>query len=105
MTDKNDFQLVPMSTKRRDFYFKIIDNVHNFHPITWRLHYLESHFPQEKLDTALGWLTHNGIVGTKFVTWFNEECSKSDLEMIRLLLSIVDNLQQGRIIAGKDFRL
>ncbi len=98
--------LVPgeMTTRRRELYFRIIDSYADIHPITHRLHFLDNHFPPEKLDKALAWLISNDTTGRKFVSWFTVECKGSDLEMHRLLLSAVDNQKLRPVIAGRDFR-
>ena len=91
--------------KRRDYYFRIIDNQANIHAITMRLFYLDSHFPISKLDTALLWLINNNLTGKKFVDWFENICKASDLELHRLLLGIVNNMPITKVIAGRNFRI
>lgn len=92
---------------RKQIYFRIIDNVsaQNLHPITLRLHFLEEHFPPNKLDEALIWLVKNNVTGLRFINWFNHQCKSSDLEMHARLIAIVDNNRIiERPIAGKTFK-
>ncbi len=93
-----------MTNRRRELYFRVIDNYPNVHAITFRLHFLDNHFPPNKLDRALAWLVLNGISGTKFLDWFKVECKSSDLEMHRLLVSVVDNADLKPVIAGRNFK-
>lgn len=93
-----------MSEKRRELYFKIIDHARDIHPITLRLHFLDNHFPLEKLDLALGWLVQHNYTGRSFLLWFEHVCKNSDLEMHRILLSIVEKAGLTHIVAGKNFR-
>lgn len=98
---------------RRELYLQILNgepakfagNISNIHfsIITTKLHFLENHFPPKHLNKALIWLINNGIVGKKFSKWFNETC-KTELEMHRLLLSIVENDVLKPIIAGQNFK-
>jgi len=95
-----------ISPVRRESYFRIINNEADFHPITYRLHYLNMHFPDSKLDLALSWLVKNNVVGQVFLNWFKVQCSNSDLEMHSRLLTIVDNSKGFLpIVAGKNFKL
>lgn len=94
-----------MDNRTRDLLLKIVDNHPDIHPVALRLHFLFDHFPPDKLNTALMWLINNRYTGFSFVSWFKSECKNSDLEMHRLLLSIVDNLQLGRVVAGKNFKI
>lgn len=94
-----------ISPRRRELYFRIIDTYPDIHPITYRLHFLNDHFPPNKLDRALTWLISNQTTGAKFVSWFKVECKNSDLEMHRLLLSAVDNDALKPVVAGRNFKL
>jgi hypothetical protein len=100
--DQNPWAQMP--DHRRELYFRVIDHWPDIHPITLRLHFLDNHFPLTKIDAALKWLVSNNLIGKRFVLWFQQACSNSDLEMHRILLSIVDNLDQVKIVAGKNFR-
>ena len=91
--------------RRRELYFSIIDNHTDIHPITYRLYFLENHFPPHLLDTALKWLVSNDLKGKKFLRWFKEECGASDLEMHHRLLRRVNNEIPLAIIAGKNFKI
>jgi hypothetical protein len=90
---------------RREIYFRIINGEQDFHPITLRLHFLNDHFPIDKLDRALKWLIAHNIVGKLFVNWFRMQCHNSDLEMHSRLLRVVDNMPLAPIIAGKNFKV
>lgn len=94
----------PMPARRRELYFRVIDTYQDIHAITHRLHFLDNHFPPNKLDQALAWLVLNGTVGAKFIRWFKEECKSSDLEMHRMLLSVIDNVALQPVIAGRNFK-
>lgn len=91
--------------RRRELMFRIIDNRKDHEPITYRLCYLQEHFPPHKLDLALQWLVSNNFVGLRFLMWFDYECRVSDLQMIEKLLRIVDNAPVGPLIAGKNFKI
>lgn len=104
MSTFDKFETVPMTARRRDLYLRIVDNRSDVHPITLRLHFLENHFPYEKLDGALFWLVRNNYVGSKFIMWFRTECHSSDLEMHAKLLQIVNNEALAPVVAGKNFR-
>ena len=90
---------------RRDMFFRIINGEKDFHPIALRLHFLNDHFPDQKLDRALKWLVTNRIVGRAFNEWYKLQCSGSDLEMHARLLVVADNAAIVPIIAGKNFRV
>lgn len=92
------------SPRRRELFLRVVNGVIE-HQLTYRLSFLNEHFPTEKLDAALEWLIANGHVGRGFVQWFKVECKASDLEMLRLLTSVVDNAKLGAVIAGKEFRV
>jgi hypothetical protein len=100
-----DLNPYPMSPYRRELFLRVLNDEQDLHPITMRFHYLSDHFPDQKLDIALKWLVSNNLVGRRFVAWFKAVCSGSDLEMARVLLSVVDNTAVGRLIAGKNFKL
>lgn len=99
---KIDFEEIP--PHRRELYLRILNDLTDFHPVTRRLHYLNDHFPLPKLDLALKWLIDSGFIGKVFMGWFKTVCQSSDLEMARILNSVVDNAFAGRLIAGKNFR-
>ena len=101
-SEPSSFKNIP--EHRRELYFRVINDLEDFHPITLRLFFLDDHFPLHKLDSALQWLIANGFVGKQFMGWFKTVCQSSDLEMHRLLLAIVDNLQLAPIIIGRNFR-
>lgn len=90
--------------QRRELYLRIWDNYPKFHLITWRLHFIDGHFPPDKIDRALKWLIANRHTGAAFVRWFSIECKNSDLEMHRKLLEVVNNQGLERVIAGKNFK-
>lgn len=94
-----------MTPRRRELYLKILDNWPEVHEITVRLYFLDDHFPPDKLEKALKWLISNNLTGRRFVSWFNHVCSKSDLELHRNLLAVVDNSDQTPLIAGRNFKL
>lgn len=96
--------LYNIPAQRRTLYFKVIDGYSKLHLIAQRLHFLEDHFPPDKIDTALKWLVSNRLVHAKFVEWFKIECHNSDLEMHRKLLQVVDNAPLGKVIAGRNFK-
>ena len=93
-----------LGPRRRELFFRIIDNYSDLHAITWRLHFLNSHFPPHQLDVALGWLVSNNVTGRNFVSWFKVQCQNSDLEMQRKLLEVVSNSGLVPIVVGKNFR-
>ncbi len=100
----NDYPAIPQ--KRREQYFKIINDHPNFSVITMQLYYLDDHMPPHQLDVALNWLIDNRIVGKLFVDWFHNVCAGSSLEMIRILLVVVNNSKENvRLIAGKNFKI
>lgn len=94
----------PMTPKRRELLLRVVAGFPDFEKITTRLFFLDDHFPPHKLDQALTWLIAHRCIGSGFVQWFKEECKSSDLEMHRLLLSIVDNIASPAIIAGRNFK-
>lgn len=100
---QNPFDDIP--PHRRELYFRIINGEPDFHPITLRLHFLNDHFPVDKLDRALKWLVKNNVVGKIFLNWVRTQCNNSDLEMHSKLLAVVDNSQMLPLIAGKNFKL
>jgi hypothetical protein len=100
--NQNPWQDLP--ELRRELYLSVIDSYHDLHEIALRLHFLDNHFPLEKLDIALKWLVVNKITGGEFVAWFKYSCKGSDLEMHRLLLAIIDHLKLAPIISGRNFR-
>ncbi len=76
------------------------------HPVTSPLFYLDTHFPREKLDSALIWLIKNGLVGERFVALIHEQCAGSNLELLRYLLQKVEKTADLRpLVAHKDVRL
>jgi hypothetical protein len=97
-------QFVDIPAKRREMYFKIIDNYPNFHLITLRLYFLDSHFPPLKLDSALRWLLNARLTGYNFIGWWTNVCKGSDLEMHRILLAILDKMPIASVIAGRNFK-
>jgi hypothetical protein len=101
--DQKLFASIPPA--RREMYLRIVGNVTDVHPITHRLHFLDTHFPPNKLDKALSWLCKNNVTGDYFVKWFRQYCSNSDLEMVARLLRIVDNAPILPVVAGRNFRL
>lgn len=104
MTENKGYGWDSMPAIRRELYFRIIDGHPNLHAIGHRLHFLDEHFPPEKLQPALVWLVANNITGQVFINWFNQVCKQSDLEMHRLLISIVNNEAIGAVVAGKNFK-
>lgn len=90
--------------RRRELYFRIIDNEADFHPITLRLHFLNDHFPPDKLDAALRWLVSHDLVGRHFVLWFKTQCGNSDLNLHAKLLSVIENQAIARPVAGRSFK-
>lgn len=94
----------PMTPKRRDLYLRVVDDYPDYAKITHRLFFLDDHFPPNKLDAALAWLVLHQVTGVRFTYWFKEECKSSDLEMHRLLLSIVDNIAAPAVVAGRNFK-
>lgn len=94
-----------LSPLRRELFFRILNDVEDIHPIAHRLKFLEDHFPSKKIDKALCWLINNNIIGKSFLGWFQTVCKSSDLEMHRILLSIVDNIAMGQVVAGRNFKL
>lgn len=97
-------ELVHIPPKRRELYLRVLNNAQDIHPITHRLHFLDDHFPPNKIDTALTWLINNNFIGASFIAWWDGACKKSDLEMHRLLLAIVDNVGLNRIVMGQNFK-
>ncbi len=93
-----------MSQRRRELYFRIINEHIPIHVIARRMHFLDEHFPLHQLDEALLWLISHQLVGVNFVKWFKVVCQSSDLEMHRKLLEVVTNSEPMPVIAGKNFR-
>lgn len=93
-----------MPTKLRDRYLKIWAGVTPVHAITLPLHYIDSHFPREKIILALDHLLKKGIVGTNFVEWFNTKCQSSHLEMHRELLKFVEREKRTRRLFAGDIQ-
>ena len=94
-----------MTPERRELYLSIFDGYNPPHDLLNRLHFLDDHFPPRKLDRALAWLVRGQLTGATFMNWYNVVCKKSDLEMLRVLVAVVDNQRQGALIAGENFRL
>jgi hypothetical protein len=94
-----------MPPLRRELYHQIINGEKDFHPITLRLHFLNVHFPIDKLNLVLMWLVKNNIVGETFVNWFRVYCHNSDLEMHAKLLMVAENAPLAPVVAGKNIRL
>jgi hypothetical protein len=93
-----------MSQERRKLYLSIWAGYEDTHSITTRFHYLDAHFPDEKLNAALNWLLRNQLTGKRFVEFVRAECFNSNLELHRKLLEKI-NVEKGvRILYGKDFR-
>lgn len=90
---------------RKELYYKIINDYHDLHTITLRLHFLEEHFPPNRLNEALGWLVRHRYTGKNFIQWFLFACKNSDLEMHRYLLAEIDRADPTHIIAGKNFKV
>ena len=95
-----------LTPKRRKLMLSVLDGYQPFHAVTAQLHYLDNHFPSEKLDAALYWLLKNGIKGKRFVEWFKGDCAGSQLEMHRHLLARLEKTRGlAPVFAGKDFRV
>lgn len=101
----NQQTFVAIPPYRRELYLRIINDVEDFHLITQRLYFLDDHFPPAKLDHALAWLIASNFVGKSFENWFKIVCKASDLEMHRILISVLANLAPDRLVAGKNFKL
>lgn len=97
----------PMTDARRQLNLRIhndeIDPVQSGR-ITAALYFLDQHFPPKHLNKALIWLIDNNYIGRRFLAWYDLIAKASDLEMHRLLLSIVENDVLKPIIAGKNFK-
>jgi len=92
-----------MSDKRRAAFLKVWDGYEPVHLVTNALYYIYSHFPEDKIDSALAWLIKNKKTGTQFVAfWY--ECGGSNLNLHAKLLSILAN-EKIRIVAGRTFRV
>lgn len=100
---QNPFNDIP--PHRRELYYRIINGERDFHPITLRLHFLNDHFPPDKIDRALTWLVKYNVVGKAFISWFRMQCHASDLEMHSRLLTVVENVKNITPVAGKNFKI
>ncbi len=91
---------------RKELYFRVLNNTpHLTMAIAARLHFLQEHFPPHRLDTALGWLIRNELVGKVFLNWYQGQCGNSDLEMHRILIAVIDNAAIAPLYAGKNFKV
>ena len=104
MTHDPENPWASITPERRELYFRVIDHHTDIQLIGDRLAYLELHFPLDMIDIGLKWLINNNITGKNFMPWWVTVCQRSDLEMHRLLLSVVNNIKQAKVIAGKNFR-
>lgn len=75
------------------------------HVLTVRLHYLDCHFPEAKIDTALWWLIKNCLTGKRFLSWIESDCAGSNLEMIRQLTAKIEREKQTRKLYTGDMQL
>ena len=90
----------------RKLMLNLIHDAGDIHEVTFRLAFLDQHFPPAKLEAALTWLGRQGLRGQRFIQWFHGECKGSNLEMHRTLLSAVEKPTTSdvrRIMSGKDF--
>jgi len=70
------------------------------------MHYLDCHFPKNKIELALSWLVSNKLIGKRFDEFFQDDCRGSNLQLHSRLLAQVEKMPRGearRIIAGRDF--
>lgn len=95
----------PLTDEMRRLYLKVWAGHEPKHVIASRLHYLDCHFPGDKLKPAIRWLIQNGLTGARFVEFVNQDCSGSNLELHRMLLAILyrEHKKAVHILAGKDF--
>jgi len=70
------------------------------------MHYLDCHFPENKIELALAWLVKNNLRGKRFTDYLEHDCGGSFLELHRKLLQQVEKATQDarRIMAGRDFK-
>lgn len=98
-----------MKPEIRKLMLNIIHNYSEFHEVTSCLYFLDTHFPENKLEAALKYLLAMGLKGDKFVQWFKFDCQGSALEMHRKLLTAVerptDKSEIRKVLAWKDMRL
>lgn len=94
-----------ISILKRKLYLEILDGLSPPHGVTTRLHYLDSHFPPNKILLALEYLISNKIKGRKFLEWYQTTCLNSDLTMMAELMRVVEHEQRRRVLlAHKDLR-
>jgi hypothetical protein len=109
----------PMTEVRRELNLRIVNGETDqiiLHQITRPLYFLDQYFPPKHLNKALIWLIEHGLIGKNFIAWYNAKtplklgkvthaagCCGSDLEMHRILLSVVENDVLKPLIAGKNF--
>lgn len=91
-----------MHQNLRTLYLKIVGNAKNLHDVTLKLHYLDTMFPRSKLKPALETLIKTGCTGENFIEWFNTTCKRSNLEMHRELIKMVERDRELRRLTGKD---
>ena len=96
----------PLSETKRHLYLKVWAGYFPFDDVGHCLHFIDCHFPEDKLEYALRWLIRNKITGKSFIDWFRDKCGGRNLEMHRELLKGVENERDSRcILVIKDFRL
>jgi len=96
----------PMSPLIRELYLRIVNDETDpgyLKAITLSLCFLHEYFPAHHLEKALIWLIRSNLIGRRFIQWHFAVAKRSDLEMQRLLLSVVENDVLKPIIAGKNF--
>lgn len=96
-----------MTPETRFKYLRVVGDHPDRHAIAHRLHYLDCHFPEHKLDAAITWLIRANLTGARFVQWVDGELHGSNLELHRELLKRIEhsNEKLRQIMAGRDFRI
>jgi hypothetical protein len=100
-----NMNMIGMPPKLRTLYLAVWNGLNPPHAVTTKLHYLDAFFPRTKLEAALKYLIKNQLTGAKFVEWYADTCSGSDLEMHRELMKQVERTRIRRALtAAKDLR-
>ncbi len=109
----------PIGDVRRELMLRIVNGImtERTHLITGPLYHLNETFPPKHLTKALVWLIEHNLVGENFINWYNNKCTYSigstayadgcngsNLELHRILLSVVQNTVIQKVIAGVNFK-
>lgn len=99
----------PIKNEVRKLMLTIYGDGANYDAFGTAMHYLDCHFPAEKLEAALSWLVRNKLTGKRFDQFLAHDCDGSRLELHKILLTKVEGLRGSEaksrlVLAGNDFR-